>query len=83
MVYANMPASIDELHRNIEREIAAVAAVLCLKIVKNWVQRLGTSASVPVVAVKKNSSFIHNNGIERAFRRIKNFIDIQKRFNFI
>ena len=40
MVYANKPATIDELRTNIEREIAAVSADLCLKIVKNWVQRL-------------------------------------------
>ena len=36
MVYANKPATIDELRTNIEREIAAVLAL----IVKNWVQRL-------------------------------------------
>ena len=40
MVYANKPATIDELRTNIEREIAAVSADLCLKIVKNWAQRL-------------------------------------------
>ena len=40
MVYANKPATIDELRMNIEREIAAVSADLCLKIVKNCVQRL-------------------------------------------
>ena len=40
MVYANKTATIDELLTNIEREIAAESADLCLKIVKNWVQRL-------------------------------------------
>ena len=40
MVYANKPATIDELHKNIKLEIAAVSADLCLKIVKNWVQHL-------------------------------------------
>ena len=40
MVFANKPATIDELRTNIEREIAAVSADLCLKIVKNWAQRL-------------------------------------------
>ena len=40
MVYANKPATIDALRTNIEREIAAVSADLCLKIVKSWVQRL-------------------------------------------
>ena len=34
------PAMIYELRTNIEREIAAVSADLCLKIVKNLVQRL-------------------------------------------
>ena len=40
MVYANKPATIDELRTNIELEIAVVSADLCLKIVKNSVQRL-------------------------------------------
>ena len=40
MVYANKTATIDELRTNIEREIAAVSADLCLKIVKNSVQRV-------------------------------------------
>ena len=66
MVYANKPATIDELRTNIEHEITAVLADLCLKIVKNWVQRL-------------DFCFIHN-GIERSFTGIKNFIDIQNRF---
>ena len=39
MVYANKAATIDELRTNIEREIAALLADLCLKMVKNWVQR--------------------------------------------
>ena len=39
-IYANKPTTFDELRTNIEREIAAVSADLCLKIVKNWVQRL-------------------------------------------
>ena len=38
-VYANKPATIDELRTKIESEIAAVSADLCLEIVKNWVQR--------------------------------------------
>ena len=45
MVYANKPAMIDELRTNIEREIAAVSADLCLKIVKNGFS-VWTSASV-------------------------------------
>ena len=39
-VYANKPATIDELQTNMECEIAAVSADLCWKIVKNCVQRL-------------------------------------------
>ena len=39
-VYAKRPAMIEELHTNIEREIAAVSADLCLKIGKNWIQRM-------------------------------------------
>ena len=41
-----------------------------------------TSASVPVVAMQKKSSLIHNR-IERTFTRINNFIDIQNSFCFI
>ena len=40
MVYVNKPAMIDELRTNIKREIVAISVDLCLKIVKNWVQRL-------------------------------------------
>ena len=40
MVYANKPAMIDKLLTNIEHELAALSADLCLKIVKNWVQLL-------------------------------------------
>ena len=40
MVYANKPATIDDLRTNIESEIVAVLADLCLKVAKNWVQRL-------------------------------------------
>ena len=31
---------MNELRTNIERKIGAVSADLCLKIVKNWIQRL-------------------------------------------
>ena len=40
MVYADMPATINELRTNIEREIAAVSDDLCFELIKNWVQRL-------------------------------------------
>ena len=40
MIYANKPATTDELRTNIEREIAAESADLGLKVVKHWVQRL-------------------------------------------
>ena len=43
MLYASKPATIVEFRTNIEREIVAVSADLCLKIVKNWVQRLNFS----------------------------------------
>ena len=66
---------IDELCTNIEREIA-VSADLCLKIVKNLVQRLDFCKRASGGHAKK-SSCIHN-GIERTFTRMKNFIDIQK-----
>ena len=72
---------IDELRMNIEREIAAVSADLCLKIVKKRFS-VWTSANVSVVAMQKKSSFIHN-GIERTFTGIKNFIDIENRFGCI
>ena len=65
MVYANKPATIDELQTNIEREIAAVSADLCLKIVKNWDQRLDFYKRVRGGHAMK-LSFIHN-GIERTF----------------
>ena len=40
VVYANNLETIAKLRTNIEREIAAVSADWCLKIVKNWVQLL-------------------------------------------
>jgi len=41
-----------------------------------------TFASVPVVAMQKKSSFIHN-GIECTFTEMKNSIDIPNHFGFI
>ena len=67
LVYAKKLATIDELCTKLERKIAAVSVDLCLKIVKNWVQRLE-------VAMQKISSFIHN-GSERTFT------DRNKEFN--
>ena len=49
MVYANKPATTDELRTNIEREIAAESAGLCLKIVKNWVQHLARGGHAKAV----------------------------------
>ena len=40
LVYANNPATIQEVRANIEREIAAIPVNLCERVVKNWVQRL-------------------------------------------
>ena len=74
MVYANKP----DLWTNIEREIAAISVDLCLKIVKNWVQRLDFYKR----ARGGHASFIHK-GIERTFTAIKNFIDDQIHFCLI
>ena len=41
-----------------------------------------SAASVPVLAMQKKLSFIHNN-IERTSTAIKNFIDIENYFYFI
>ena len=68
MIYANKPATIDELRSNIELEIAAVSAELCLKLVKNWVQRLHFCKRAS--HGKEKSSFSHN-GIERTFTGIE------------
>lgn len=40
MVFTNKPATVNEVHTNIERVIAAVSIDLCLKIFQNWIQRL-------------------------------------------
>jgi len=41
-----------------------------------------TFASLPVLAMQKKSSFIHN-GIKCTFTEIKNFMDIPNHFGFI
>ena len=69
MVYANKPATIDELRSNIEREIAAVSTDLCLKIVKSWVQRLDFCKRISQLAMQMKSSLIHN-GIKCTFAEI-------------
>ena len=81
MVYANKPATIDELRANIERKIAAVSVDLCLKSSKIAFS-IWTSASMPVLAMQKKSNFL-SNGVERTFTGMKNFIDIRNRFCFI
>ena len=78
MVYANKPATIDELRTNIEHEIAAVSAYLCLKIVKNCVQRRDFCNRARGGHAKEIQF-----GIERTFTEIKNFIESQSRFCFI
>jgi len=65
---------VDELRTSIERKIAAISNNLCLKPVKSGFS-LWTFASVPVVAIKKKLSFIHN-GIECTCTEIKNFMNI-------
>lgn len=40
LVYANKPATLDELKDNIKREIANVPVEMCARVVENWVQRI-------------------------------------------
>ena len=40
LVYANKPSTIEELRANIHREIAAVPAEMCGRVIENWVQRI-------------------------------------------
>uniref|UniRef100_A0A0K2T983 Putative LOC100569746 [Acyrthosiphon pisum] n=1 Tax=Lepeophtheirus salmonis TaxID=72036 RepID=A0A0K2T983_LEPSM len=40
LVYPNNQSTLEELRTNIHREIAAVSANLCGKVVENWIQRL-------------------------------------------
>ena len=40
MVYANNPATLDDLNDNIQREISNVPVEICAKVVENWVQRI-------------------------------------------
>ncbi|GFY44471.1 putative DD41D transposase [Trichonephila inaurata madagascariensis] len=40
LVYANKPTTLQELKANIEREIAAVSAEMCGRVMENWVQRI-------------------------------------------
>ncbi|GFY58481.1 putative DD41D transposase [Trichonephila inaurata madagascariensis] len=40
LVYANKPTTLEELKANIEREIAAVSAEMCGRVMENWVQRI-------------------------------------------
>ncbi|GFY51998.1 putative DD41D transposase [Trichonephila inaurata madagascariensis] len=40
LVYVNKPTTLEELKANIEREIAAVSAEMCGRVMENWVQRI-------------------------------------------
>ena len=40
LVYANKPATFDDLKDNIQREIATVPVEMCARVVENWVQRI-------------------------------------------
>ena len=40
LVYANKPATLDDLKDNIQREIANVSVKMCARVVENWVQRI-------------------------------------------
>ena len=58
MVYSNKPATIDEIRMNIEREIAAVSADLCLKIIKNLGSASGLLQACPLGTMQKKTNFI-------------------------
>ena len=40
LVYANKPASLDDLKDNNQREIANVPVEICARVLENWVQRI-------------------------------------------
>ena len=40
LVYANEPATLDELKDNIQCEIANIPVEMCARVVENWVQRI-------------------------------------------
>ena len=40
LVYANKPATLDDLKDNIHREIANAPVEMCARVVENWVQRI-------------------------------------------
>ena len=39
LVYANKPATLDDLKDNIQRKIVDVPVEMCARVVENWVQR--------------------------------------------
>ena len=39
-VYANQPATLDDLKDNIQREIVDVPIEMCARVVGNWIQRI-------------------------------------------
>ena len=40
LVYANKPATLDDLKDNIQREIAIFPVEMCARVVENWVRRI-------------------------------------------
>ena len=40
LVYANKPATLDDLKDNIQRKIANVPVEMCARVVENWVWRI-------------------------------------------
>ena len=40
LVYANKPATLDDLKDNIQHEIANVQVEMCARMVENWVQKI-------------------------------------------
>ena len=47
LVYANKPATVDDLKDNNEREIANVPVEMCARVVENWVQRIDRCKRAP------------------------------------
>ena len=70
MDYANKPATIAELRTNIECEIAAVSADLCLKVFKTWVQR-------PFYFIKKSFCGVLS---EKLFSSIQSVANVIQKF---
>ena len=47
LVYANKPATLDDLKDNIQREIANFPVEMCARVLLNWVQRIDPCKRAP------------------------------------